>query len=213
MTVPILPIRSPEAIVQAIEFLKDGQLVIIPTDTIYGIAALPERQTIITRLYEVRQRALEPASPLLLSDSGQLTELARANRLARRLARYFWPGSLTMILPPGPYLNPVLSASPVALRVPNYPLLKPLLEAAGGYLFVSGAICCGASPAITAQEAADLFGDAVALILDGGLAPFGVPSTILDCTVRPPIIRRRGAVPEERVWKVLGMAPPSNNCE
>ena len=208
MTAPILSIRSPEAIAQAVELLQDGQLVIIPTDTIYGIAALSKKEAAIRRLYEVRERLPEPASPFLLANADDIDILARPNRMARRLARHFWPGLLTLILRPSFDLSPGLRTSPVALRVPNFPALTPLLEAAGGYLFASGAICRGAPPAISAREAVNLFGDAVALVLDGGRAPFGLPSTILDCTSDPPMILRRGAILAEKIWDVLGIAAP-----
>jgi L-threonylcarbamoyladenylate synthase len=203
VSAPIVSIRSPEAIKQAIKFLKDGKLVVIPTDTIYGIAASPENKAAIARLYEVRDRQPEPASPFLLENAGYLDVLSRSNRNARRLAKHFWPGLLTLILPPSFDLTPELRISPVALRMPSFPALTPLLKAAGGYLFTSGAICCGAPPAISAREAANLFGDAVAFILDGGRAPYGIPSTIVDCTSNPPKILRRGAIPADKIWAAL----------
>ena len=76
MTAPILSIRSPEAIAQAVELLQDGQLVIIPTDTIYGIAALSKKEAAIRRLYEVRERLPEPASPFLLANADDIDILA-----------------------------------------------------------------------------------------------------------------------------------------
>jgi len=210
VSAPILSIRRPQAIARAVDLLKEGQLIIIPTDTIYGIAVLPDNPEAIVHLYEVRERVSEPASPFLLADIPYMEIVARANRTAWRLARRFWPGPLTLILPPRPdYLPAVRRAMPVALRVPNFPALLPLLEGIGGILFVSGAICCGDPPAVTAQEAAALFAEQVALILDGGDAPFGVPSTILDCTLDPPKIQRHGAVPEDKIWEFLALHPES----
>ncbi|HOU14582.1 MAG TPA: L-threonylcarbamoyladenylate synthase [Anaerolineae bacterium] len=210
MKADILPVRSPQAVVRAVELLKDGQLVIIPTETIYGIAALPDNSDAIAHLYEVRDRIPEPASPFLIASVDEMDVLARPNRIASRLARHFWPGSLTLILPANPhYLPAARRALPVALRVPNFPPLLPILEGVGGALFVSGAICCGDPAAITAQEAAALFAADVALILDGGRALFGIPSTILDCISDPPEIRRRGIIPEEKIWDVLGISSPT----
>lgn len=209
MNAPILPIRSPAAIAQAAKVIRAGELVIIPTDTIYGIATLPQDPATLMRLYAVRDRAPEPALPFLLAESDVMATLARVNPTARRLARQFWPGSLTLILPPGPNLIPINKTLPVALRVPNFPLLHTLLTAVGGSLFTSGAIRSGYPPAITAQEAASFFGDQVALILDGGHAPYGVPSTIVDCVATPPAIVRRGAIPEHKIWQTLGIAPPT----
>lgn len=208
MSAPILSVRSPIAIARAVELLKEGQIIIIPTDTVYGIAALPDKTEAIAHLYAVRDRKPEPASPFLLANTAYMDVLARPNRTARRLARCFWPGLLTLLLPSHPSLAPALRALPVALRVPNFPALLPLFEAVGGFLFASGAVCCGEGPAITAREAAHLFGEDVGLILDGGRAPFGVPSTIVDCIPDPPEIIRRGIIPEEKIWEAAGIAPP-----
>jgi len=207
----ILSIRSAEAITQAVDLIRAGELVIIPTDTIYGIATLPENQEAITHLYEVRNRSPEPAMPFLIAGRKVMPKLARINRAALRLARRFWPGALTLVLPPCAEIATIFKTHPIALRVPNYPDLVPLLEAVGGYLFTSGAICSGYPPAITAQEAADLFGDQVALILDGGPSPFGIPSTIVDCISQPPTILRRGVIPEEKIWDALNMPAPDSD--
>ena len=213
MSAPILSVRSPAAIARAVELLQAGQIIIIPTDTIYGMAVLPDQTEAITHLYEIRNRDPEPASPFLMASAEYLDVLAHPvwtarQQMVQRLARSFWPGLLTLILPPNPNLNPALRASPVALRVPNFPMLLPLFDAVGGFLFATGAVCCGEGPAITAREAATLFGDNVGLILDGGRSPFGIPSTIVDCIPDPPEIRRRGVIPEEKIWEVAGIAPP-----
>jgi len=212
-SVPILSVRNPAAIARAVELLQAGQIIIIPTDTIYGLAALPDKTEAIAHLYKIRNRDPEPASPFLMARAEYISALAHPvwimhQQIVQRLARSFWPGLLTLILPPNPELNPALLTSPVALRVPNFPMLLPLFDALGGFLFATGAVCCGEGPAITAREAAKLFGDEVGLILDGGRAPFGVPSTIVDCIPDPPEIRRRGVIPEEKIWEVAGIAPP-----
>lgn len=210
---PILSVRSPTAIARAVELLQAGQIIIIPTDTVYGIAVLPDKTEAIKRLYEIRNRNPEPALPFLMARAESMDVLAHPawttrRQTVQRLARSFWPGLLTLILPPNPNLSPALRALPVALRVPNFPLLLPLFDAVGGFLFATGAICCGEAPAITAREAAKLFGGEVSLILDGGRAPFGIPSTIVDCIPDPPEIQRRGGIPEEKIWEAAGITPP-----
>lgn len=183
--------------------LAAGELVIIPTDTVYGIATLPQYGDAIAQLYTIRDRPPEPAIPLLASETRFIHTLARPNPVALRLARRFWPGALTLILPPAPALRRLFRGTPVAVRVPNLPTLSSLLHAAGGYLFVSGAKRAGYPPAITAQEAANIFKDKIALILDGGRATYGVYSTIVDCVSATPTIERHGAIPEERIWEAL----------
>lgn len=203
MSASILPIRSAAAIAQAVTALRAGELIIVPTDTVYGLATLPENTEAIERLYAIRQRPHEPAFPLLLAENKSMYTLARVNQAAARLVQRFWPGALTVVLPPAANLPAELHDMPIALRMPNYPALHPLLKAVGDVLFVSGATSSGYPPAITAQEAADYFGEQVAVILDGGHTPFGVPSTIVDCTQSPPVIVRRGTIPEEKIWETL----------
>lgn len=212
MTAPVLSIRDDAARRRAARLIRLGELVIVPTDTIYGIVTLPLNQGAIQNFYTVRQREPEPALPFLIASLDELVRLARPTATALRLARRFWPGLLTIILPPAANLPAALRAFPIALRVPNYPPLIPLLAACGGHLLTSGAIRSGFPPAITAAEAAELFGDDVALILDGGPAPYGVPSTILDCVADPPVVVRRGALPEDKIMLALGPdAPPSTS--
>jgi L-threonylcarbamoyladenylate synthase len=198
VSTPILPIRDANAVVLAAKLIMEGELVIIPTDTIYGIVTLLDKDRSIARLYKARNREPEPALPLLIDTPDYLKKIARPNNLTIQLAQRFWPGPLTLILPS------LSQETPVALRLPNFPLLDPLFKAVGGCLFASGAILSGHSPAITAKEAYNLFGSKVALILDGGQSPFGIPSTILDCTHSKPVLVRRGAISEDKIRDVLG---------
>jgi L-threonylcarbamoyladenylate synthase len=198
LSAPVLSIRDKSAIALAVKLINDGELVIVPTDTIYGIVTLPDKKSSIDRLYEVRNREPEPALPLLIAASEYIKLYAEPNSTALQLVQRFWPGPLTLILPSLTY------STPVALRVPNFPLLHPLFTALGGCLFASGAILPGHSPAITASEAKALFGSKIALILDGGLSPYGLPSTIVDCTRHPPLLVRRGATSGVRIKDVLG---------
>jgi len=203
VSVPILPLPRKEALTQALTALKAGQLVIIPTDTVYGIACWPQREAIM-RLYQARQREPEPALPLLLARPELVNQLAYPAPTARRLMQQFWPGPLTLILPARSDLKRLGFGERVGLRQPAFPSLWPLLEACGGYLVVSSAKRPGEPPAVTAAEAAHNFGAEVALVLDGGVGPYGLPSTIVDCTQDPPVILRRGSVAEADLLKVIG---------
>ncbi len=209
MSATVRSIRDGEAIKEALEYLREGEVIILPTETVYGVAIMPTDGERIEKLYRIREREPEPAWPFLLANQKPLKELARVSRPAQQLARRFWPGALTIILPPGPILESPLNAQPVALRVPNFPPLLPLLEGAGGYLMVTGALRSGYPAAISADEALHYFGDSVAMILDGGKAPYGVPSSIVDCVASPPEIVRRGAIPDDKIWAALGIKPRS----
>ena len=190
---------------QATALMRAGRLVIVPTDTIYGIATTLADEAAIQRLYEVRGREPEPALPFLIAAESNMSWLTRPSAAALRLAHRFWPGPLTLILPPAADLPTYARATPIAVRVPDFPALMPLLSAMEGYLLVSGAIRPGYPAAITAQEAGALFTEGVSLLLDGGACPYGLPSTIVNCVPDPPVVVRRGAIPEQRIWRALGL--------
>ncbi|HDQ34699.1 MAG TPA: threonylcarbamoyl-AMP synthase [Chloroflexi bacterium] len=199
----ILPLRHPQALSQALAALAAGELIVIPTETVYGIAAPLHNNAAIERLYQAKDRVPEPALPLLLADAGGLSSIGRPSRAALRLARRYWPGPLTLIVAPGPDFPPEIELHRVAFRVSELPELHALLIAAGGMLVVSWAARSGNPPAITAQEAAAQVGEYVSLILDGGPSPLGIPSTIVDCIEEPPVIVRRGSLSEEKIWAAL----------
>lgn len=188
-------------------------MVVIPTDTVYGLAVAPEfHEVLLDSLYGPQERKTWPALPLLLDAEQSLEQLARVNHVAERLARHFWPGALTLLLPAAPEF-PLLTRNPrVAVRVPNTPPLWPLLRLMGGYLVVGRAAPSGYPSAITAQEAADQLGEDVALILDGGAATFGITSTIVDCIAQPPRVVQRGAVSEEKVHAWLDTIEKHSNA-
>jgi L-threonylcarbamoyladenylate synthase len=193
----------------AVEVLKGGGLVAFPTDTVYGLAVLPWDVEAVTRLYEAKQRRSDRPIPLLLSDVSQLGRVAirppRIRRQSRQLIARFWPGGLTLVLPKAETVPDVLSAGPtVGVRVPDLPLARDLIQCAGGVLAVTSANLSGQLSPITAQEVEQQLGDRIDLILDGGPCRGGVPSSILDCTVCPPVLLRRGAVHESALRAVIG---------
>jgi L-threonylcarbamoyladenylate synthase len=187
--------------------MLDGALVIVPTDTIYGIATVMVDESTIERVYAAREREPEPALPFLINSQQTLVQLARTTTTALKLAQRFWPGPLTLILQPAPGLPAFARRIPIAVRMPNYALLMPLLEAVGGTILVTGAIRSGYLPAITAEEAAALFSEETALILDGGTTLYGVPSTIVDCIADPPVIVRYGPISERLLCLPTQPAP------
>lgn len=184
---------------RAVEVLKGGGLIAFPTDTVYGLAMLPWDSDAVLRLYEVKRRPSDRPIPLLLSDAGQLGRVAKPlphfTHLSRQLVTRFWPGGLTLVLPKAEIVPDAVSAGPtVAVRVPDLPLARDIICGAGGVLAVTSANLSGQPNPITAQEVEEQLGDQIDLILDGGSCRAGVPSTILDCTVSPPRLLRRGAV-------------------
>lgn len=194
---------------RAVEALTAGRLIAFPTDTVYGLAVLPWDRDVVVRLYEAKQRPYDRPIALLLSDASQLERVAvilpRFRHQFRRLVSRFWPGGLTLVLPKTEIVSDVVSAGPtVAVRVPDLPLARDLIRGAGGVLAATSANLSGQPSPITAQEVEKQLGERIDLILDGGPCRGGVPSSILDCTISPPALVRRGAVSEAALRAVIG---------
>jgi len=204
VSAPCLPIQQPGAIAQAVTELRAGRLVVVPTDTVYGVAVIPEALDAMVRtLYRRRQTAPWLALPLLLDSAAEAARLARLTPSAERLMRAFWPGVVTVILPAASDFPFPLQSPRIALRVPGSEPLRRLLRAMGGYLIVGRAARSGFPSCITAAEAVGQLGELVSLILDGGPSPYGVISTVVDCVATPPAVVQRGAIPEERILAAL----------
>jgi L-threonylcarbamoyladenylate synthase len=190
---------------QAVAVLDAGSLVAFPTDTVYGLAAYPWNQEAVQRLYQVKRRPKELPIPLLLSDAAEIDRVATFVGPCRDLPEHFWPGGLTLVLPKKASVPDAVSDRPtVAVRVPDLDLARDLIRRAGGVLAVTSANLSGASSPVTAQEVEAQLGGRIPLILDGGPCQEGIPSTILDCSVSPPLLLRRGAISEADLRAVVG---------
>jgi L-threonylcarbamoyladenylate synthase len=205
----IIHARSKNAQHRAVEVLRDGGLIAFPTDTVYGLAAFPWAADAVARLYEAKQRPPDRPIPLLLSDADQLDRVATLpswfGRSFRKLSARFWPGGLTLVLPKTEaVLDAVSPGSTVAVRVPDLPLARDIIRAVGGVLAVTSANLSGQPSPITAQEVEGYLGNRIELILDCGSCRGGVPSSVLDCTVSPPLLLRHGAVSEATLRAVIG---------
>jgi L-threonylcarbamoyladenylate synthase len=204
----ILP-DGPEARATAVELLRTGSIVAVPTDTVYGIAADLALPDAIERLFAAKQRPPEKAVAVLLADAEQAATLADLTPAARLLAERFWPGGLTLVLPvrPGTRLPDVLAAGTptIGVRVPDHDCPRALARALGP-LPTTSANLSGRPDAGDATEVAATLGDAVALVLDGGPTRGGPASTVVDCTVALPVIRRAGAISPSAIAEVLARA-------
>lgn len=200
----ILTTEDPQAVDRAVEVLKQDGLVAFPTDTVYGLAAGVRSHPGIHRLYEAKERSAGKAIAVLIGDEAQLAELtAGLTESARRLAARFWPGALTLVIPRRPDLPEILSPLPtVGVRMPDHAFARALLRAAGPLATSSANISGEASPT-DARQVIDHLAGKVELIIDGGPAPGGVPSTVVDCTQEPPRILRLGAISETEILSAL----------
>ena len=194
---------------RAAEVLEAGGLVAFPTDTVYGVASLPWHPEAVARLYEAKQRPSDRPVPLLLSDACEFSRVAIVppwfkGAFAKLTAR-FWPGGLTLVVPKTEAVLDQVSVGPtVAVRVPDLVLARELVRAAGGVLAVTSANISGQPNPVTAREVEDQLGGRIELILDGGTCPGGVPSSVLDCTSRPPRTLRHGIISDETLREAIG---------
>lgn len=204
MKTELLPIEHANAIDRALAVLKRGGLVGIPTDTVYGLAALATDAEAIGRIYQVKERSENKAIAILIGEIGQLSLVASSlSEAASRLAASFWPGALTLVLPRHPGLPQNLSPLPtIGVRMPDHTFARRLLVAAGPLATTSANISGGPNPR-NAQEVLAQLDGRIDLLLDGGEAPVGVPSTVVDCTGESIAILRQGAIEAERLWQAL----------
>lgn len=207
---PVFDLSSEESRGQAFPAAKsavgEGKLIVLPTDTVYGIGADAFTPDAVAALLEAKGRGREMPPPVLIGNPGTVDGLAmNVPSYARRLIDRFWPGGLTLIFRAQPSLMWDLGDTngTVALRMPNDADALALLEQTGP-LAVSSANRTGHPTATTITEAGFAFGPAVEVYLDGGSRTGNEPSTILDCTKADPVMLRLGAISVAQLRDVLG---------
>jgi L-threonylcarbamoyladenylate synthase len=193
-----------DATSRALDVLNEGGLVAFPTDTVYGVGALAFDAEAVESIYTAKNRPVEKAIPILIGGPEDLDKVtAEIPPMAAKLAARFWPGPLTLVVPKHPNLPDVVSASPtVGVRVPDHPVVRALLRAAGPMAVTSANISGQDSPK-TAGDVSRQLNGRIPLILDGGEAPGGVPSTVVNCLGTEPVILREGPVRLKDIQFVL----------
>ncbi|QTE31563.1 L-threonylcarbamoyladenylate synthase [Pengzhenrongella sicca] len=198
------------ALDEAVNALSRGGLVVLPTDTVYGVAADAFAPDAVAALLAAKGRGRQQPPPVLVPDARTLDGLARDVPAAvRDLVAAFWPGGLTVICRAQPSLAWDLGEThgTVALRMPDHPAALALLRRTGP-LAVSSANRTGHPAALAAAGALDELGDAIAVYLDGGAAPGGVASTIVDATGARLRLVRAGAIDVEALRAVAPVDGP-----
>ncbi len=207
MKTQILSASDKDALGQAVRLLRNGQVVAFPTDTVYGIGVDAFNSRAIEQMFAVKDRSRDKAIPILLASVRSLSLVARAiSAEARLLAEKFWPGALTLVVPAAARVPKILIAGgdSVAVRVPNHPATRALIDALRAPLAATSANISKQPDPATAQQVFDYFGERIPLILDGGPTPGNIPSTVLDVTTDPPTVRRVGALSVEVIEQALG---------
>jgi tRNA threonylcarbamoyl adenosine modification protein (Sua5/YciO/YrdC/YwlC family) len=188
--------------------LQQGQVVVLPTDTVYGIGCDAFDADAVAAVLAAKGRGREMPPPVLVPHARTVDGLARGvPDYARHLVDRFWPGPLTLVVESQPSLTWDLGETngTVALRMPDHEVALALLAEAGP-MAVTSANRTGMPAAQTVAEAQEQLGDAVAVYLDAGPAPGGVASTILDCTGGAPVTLREGALPRQIIDDALDAA-------
>lgn len=193
----------------AVATLRGGGIVAMPTDTVYGIGVAPGAPDGLARLFAAKDRPLDKAIVLLLSDEDQAATVGVMRPAARALAARFWPGGLTLVLKQAPEaaLPAELTggAATIGVRLPDHECPRALARALGP-LPVTSANLSGRPDARDAGGVLDQLGERVDLVLDGGSARGGVPSTVVDCSGDLPRVLRAGAIAAADLAAVLDEA-------
>lgn len=207
MHTEVISFYQPSAVEHALGLLDQHQLIVAPTDTVYGLMCNFDDAAAIEQIYVVKNRPPRKAIPVLISDVTQLALLTPIPlpMLAETLSERFWPGPLTLVLPALPSLLPVLTAGQqtVAVRLPDHDLLRALIRRTGP-LAATSANLSGGADTYTASQALSQLGGRIPLILiddeqDQDLAHHALPSTIVDMTDiggGGPRVLRHGALAE-----------------
>ncbi len=201
---------QPTSAIRAAEALRAGEVIAIPTDTVYGLAASLDHPAAIGRLYELKGRPRSKAVPILLGRFEDLQRVAAdLSDPAIELANHFWPGALTLVVPAGDGLPSHVTAftsdgmRTVAVRVPDHGFARAVIAAAGGALAVTSANRTGESPALDAAGVMALAPVRASIVIDGGRVSGCIPSTIVLALASDVRVLRQGAIADEVIMEVL----------
>lgn len=193
MQTPMIPAeRWPECLA----VLCRGGVIALPTDTVYGIAALPLDRNGIDGIYSAKDRPEEKALPMLVASLADAERISILSDAVRRLCTAFWPGALTIVAAAKPeFQSPALAPDgTIGLRMPALDLALQVIAAAGGVLAVTSANLSGQAPACSAKEVLDQLDGRIDLVLDGGPSPGGVASTVVRVLPSGVEVLREGAI-------------------
>lgn len=218
-TTPVLT-ADPAGISRAVAALRDGHLVVLPTETVYGLGADATNDSAVERIFAVKGRPID--HPLIVHVAGvQDLEIWAVNvpPYVQKLAHRFWPGPLTMVVQRRTAIGAAAAggAPTIALRCPEHPVARAVIDALGSGVAAPSANLFGRVSPTSVEHVLSELGDALSegdLILDGGECTIGVESTIVDCTGDIPVVVRPGGVTEAQIAEVVGsVARPINDLD
>jgi L-threonylcarbamoyladenylate synthase len=202
----VYPAYSGVALDHAAQSLRSGELVVVPTDTVYGLAAAYSHPEVVGRIFAVKGRPQDRPIPLLVDRIEDVEVVASSiPATARVLIERFWPGGLTLALPKRPAVPDVITAGgpTIAVRMPDHAVPRALIRRLGEPLPTTSANRSGEPSPATADAARQALGKDVSVILDAGPAPGGIDSTVVDATTDPLTVLRVGAISVEALEAAL----------
>ncbi|MFA5413448.1 MAG: L-threonylcarbamoyladenylate synthase [Patescibacteria group bacterium] len=207
LTIKINP-RNPEKekIEIAAQILKEGGLVVFPTDTVYGLAADAKNPRAVKKIFKVKKRPLSNPLPILIARKTDLRKYTKeTSAKIKRLTDKFWPGPLTLILLKKKNISNIVTAGlpRVGVRVPDNAVALALIQAFGRPLATTSANIAGKPSPATSRGVKKYLNNKIDLILDGGKTKLGQESTVLDCSASPPTFLRSGAIPTKKLKKLI----------
>jgi L-threonylcarbamoyladenylate synthase len=192
---------------EAVETLRAGDLVVFPTETVYGLGANASNPAAVRKIFEVKGRPADHPVIVHLDDPRYLHRwVANVPPPAERLAAVFWPGPLTLILPKADNVNDIVTGGQdsIGIRIPSHSIAQQLLTAFGGGIAAPSANRYGRLSPTKPEHVRDEFGDAVRVILDGGDSPIGLESTIVSCINDEVRLLRPGFITRSQIQAVVG---------
>lgn len=191
---------------EAIAILKAGGLVAMPTETVYGLGADATNEEALRKIFQAKQRPMDHPLIVHLSNYEQIQDwVSFVSPAAERLAKAFWPGPLTLILPKAQHVLDIVTGhqQTVGIRIPSHPVAQALLKGFGGGIAAPSANRFGRISPTTAAAVREELGEAVDLILEGGACEIGLESTIVDVSGEHPVILRPGMITAAQIEAVL----------
>ncbi|MEN6357638.1 MAG: L-threonylcarbamoyladenylate synthase [Armatimonadota bacterium] len=209
-TVKVLQVdaKKPDtaAIKTAADAIRRGELVIFPTETVYGLAADALNEDAVRKIFQAKGRAETHPLPVQVAGIEQLSMVAlEVSEKAKRLAAGYWPGPLTIVIKKNESVSDLVSGGldTVGVRVPDHPVALALLNELGTPIVATSANLSGKEPPKSAGQAIEQIGDKVSVVLDSGECKIGVASTVLDVSVDPPKVLRLGTIDREQIKQVM----------
>lgn len=196
-----------DEIKEAIELIRNGELVAFPTETVYGLGADATNSNAVKKIFFTKKRPLDNPVIVHIADLNELSNVALdVPEEIFRLARKFWPGPLTFVLKRNPSITPEVSAGldTVAVRCPAHPIALELIKSSEKPIAAPSANKAGKPSPTRAEHVLEDFKDEIPLIIDAGSTIYGVESTVIDVTKNPPVLLRPGAMPIEEIMKYIG---------